>query len=65
MAENASGCLLHGTHKQMLARDRGIITEMGKSLQELDSDNIKELSKITSLSTYKVRKYLKFQDFFP
>ncbi len=40
-----------------------IITEMGKNLQELDSDIIKELSKITSLSTYKVRKYLKFQDY--
>ncbi len=23
MAENASGCLLHGTHMQMFARDRG------------------------------------------
>jgi hypothetical protein len=40
-----------------------IIDEMGKKFKDLNSDDIKELSKITSLSEYKVRKYLKFLDY--
>lgn len=40
-----------------------IISEMGKDLKDLDPYDIKELSRMTSLSPYKVKKYLKFQDY--
>jgi len=42
---------------------RRIIEEMGKNIKKLTNLDIQELSKITSLSTYKIRKYLKFQEY--
>lgn len=40
-----------------------IVEEMGKDIRKLNVSDIKELSKTTSLSDYKVRKYLKFLDY--
>lgn len=40
-----------------------IINELGKSFDKLTPYDIKDLSKITSLSEYRVRKYLKFLDY--
>lgn len=40
-----------------------IIDELGKSFDKLTPYDIKDLSKITSLSEYRVRKYLKFLDY--
>lgn len=42
-----------------------IIEEMGKNIKKLSTDDIRELSKVTSLSNYRVRKYLKFLDYPP
>lgn len=42
---------------------RRIVDEMGKDIQELNSIDMKELTKMTSLSSYKINKYLKFQDY--
>jgi ParB/RepB/Spo0J family partition protein len=40
-----------------------IVDELGKKIAELKSSDIKDLSKITSLSDYKVNKYLAFLDY--
>ncbi|HVW12872.1 MAG TPA: ParB/RepB/Spo0J family partition protein [Mucilaginibacter sp.] len=40
-----------------------IIDELGKKFESLNSSDIKYLSEITSLSEYRVRKYLKFLDY--
>jgi hypothetical protein len=40
-----------------------IIDDMGKEMKRMSSYDIKDLSTITSLSEYKVRKYLKFHDY--
>jgi ParB family transcriptional regulator, chromosome partitioning protein len=40
-----------------------IIDELGKKINNLTPSDIKDLSKITSLSEYRVRKYLKFLDY--
>ena len=40
-----------------------IINELGKSFETLTPYDIKDLSKITSLSEYRVRKYLKFLEY--
>lgn len=40
-----------------------IIDELGKKINSLTPSDIKDLSKITSLSEYRVRKYLKFLDY--
>jgi ParB family chromosome partitioning protein len=40
-----------------------IIDELGKKLLDLSNSDIKYLSEITSLSEYRVRKYLKFLDY--
>jgi len=40
-----------------------IIDELGKGINSLTGNDIKDLSKITSLSEYRVRKYLKFLDY--
>ncbi|MEO6838607.1 MAG: ParB/RepB/Spo0J family partition protein [Ginsengibacter sp.] len=40
-----------------------IVDELGKRIETLMSSDIKDLSKITSLSEYRVRKYLKFLDY--
>jgi ParB family chromosome partitioning protein len=40
-----------------------IINELGKSFDKLTPLDIKDLSRITSLSEYRVRKYLKFLDY--
>ena len=42
---------------------RRIVDEMGKEIQELSSKDMNELSQMTSLSRYKINKYLKFQDY--
>ncbi|MFP9117398.1 ParB/RepB/Spo0J family partition protein [Flavobacterium sp. RNTU_13] len=42
---------------------RRIVDEMGKNIQNLNSSDMRELSTMTSLSTYKINKYLKFQDY--
>lgn len=42
---------------------RRVVEEMGKDIRKLKSSDIKELSKITSLSVYKIKKYLQFQDY--
>jgi ParB family transcriptional regulator, chromosome partitioning protein len=40
-----------------------IIDELGKNFERLTHYDIKDLSKITSLSEYRVKKYLKFLDY--
>lgn len=40
-----------------------IVDELGKKISHLTPTEIKDLSKITSLSEYRVRKYLKFLDY--
>jgi ParB/RepB/Spo0J family partition protein len=40
-----------------------IIEEIGKSISHLTREDKRELTKITSLSEYKIDKYLKFQDY--
>lgn len=40
-----------------------IIDELGKEVEKLSSQDIAELSKLTSLSRYKVNKYLTFLDY--
>ena len=40
-----------------------VVEEMGKNIRQLRTDDIRELSRITSLSKYKVNKYLKFLDY--
>lgn len=42
---------------------RKVTEEMGKSIENLSRDDKKELTRITSLSEYKIDKYLKFQDY--
>jgi len=42
---------------------RKIVEEIGKDIKRITSSDIKELSKITSLSMYKVKKYLRFQEY--
>jgi ParB family chromosome partitioning protein len=42
---------------------RRIVDEMGKEIQHLHSSDMKEISRMTSLSNYKINKYLKFQDY--
>mgnify|MGYP001575931162 FL=1 len=40
-----------------------VIEEMGKDIHNLKTSDIKELKKVTSLSTYKLKKYLKFYEY--
>jgi ParB family transcriptional regulator, chromosome partitioning protein len=40
-----------------------IVEEMGKKINKLNISEIRELKKITSLSEYKLKKYLKFHDY--
>jgi len=40
-----------------------IVNELGKEIKDLTTYDIKDLTSITSLSEYKVRKYLKFLDY--
>ena len=42
---------------------RRIVDEMGKEIDELSSRDLNELTQMTSLSRYKINKYLKFQDY--
>lgn len=42
---------------------RKIIDEMGKNIGNLSSSDMRELTQMTSLSSYKINKYLKFQDY--
>lgn len=44
---------------------RRIVDEMGKEIHELDSKDLTELTRMTSISRYKIGKYLKFQDYPP
>ncbi len=40
-----------------------IVDELGKTVEELSINDIRDLGKITSLTEYKIRKYLKFLDY--
>lgn len=40
-----------------------VVEELGKNVRTLKTADINELKKITSLSEYKLRKYLRFQDY--
>lgn len=40
-----------------------IVDELGKTIDELNINDIRDLGKITSLTEYKIRKYLKFLDY--
>jgi ParB family chromosome partitioning protein len=42
---------------------RQIVDEMGKNIQNLTPYDLKEISQMTSLSRYKINKYLQFQDY--
>lgn len=42
---------------------RKIVDEMGKNISNLSSSDMRELTQMTSLSSYKIGKYLKFQDY--
>lgn len=42
---------------------RKIVDEMGKNINELTPSDMRELTRMTSLSNYKLNKYLKFQDY--
>ncbi len=42
---------------------RNVVEEMGKDFGKLSKEDKQELTKITSLSEYKIDKYLKFQDY--
>ncbi|MFT6843176.1 MAG: ParB family chromosome partitioning protein [Psychroserpens sp.] len=42
---------------------RKIVEEMGKQIQDLNSYDLNELTRMTSLSKYRINKYLKFQDY--
>lgn len=44
---------------------QNVIKEMGKDIINLKPSDIKELKRVTSLSEYKLRKYLKFYDYPP
>ncbi|HLD06321.1 MAG TPA: ParB/RepB/Spo0J family partition protein, partial [Candidatus Nanoarchaeia archaeon] len=40
-----------------------VVEEMGRNIHKLNTSDIRELKKVTSLSEYKLRKYLKFYDY--
>lgn len=42
---------------------RKIVDEMGKNINDLNPSDMRELTRMTSLSNYKLNKYLKFQDY--